>query len=289
MKKQRAYVELEKSNVSTNSSSASRSLCELSDSNFQQTLEVDEEFIRHDLFECQNFCIWQKNFWSETDLNLSISINHSAEKRFCQVIRYVHTLVNQSENQKLRLRISSVLLHLLFEFLKQKNRSDIHSKRLENSDQHHAATLFIDYLLRCSDSDEWDLMNDETKEKLRRQFHDHKRWNSRCWRTMIVLSLETLLVCEDTLNKMLWVSYIISLNVFIQKVHSLWTATITVDILFWSLTLLSTMLLTLILMWYFFIMNSMSWWNKFCWKKSQQLNLQDRWLMMRSTEQLWQN
>ncbi|OJD25806.1 hypothetical protein ACJ73_02823 [Blastomyces percursus] len=101
------------------------------------------------------------NPWAVTD--------SSAEEKFCHIFRYATTVVSRSSDQKLRLRICHAILYLSFESLTQEKRSGIHSRRLENHDQHRAATLSVDYLLRRSYPDKWDLMDDQMKQALRRQ------------------------------------------------------------------------------------------------------------------------
>ncbi|QSS65040.1 hypothetical protein I7I51_05881 [Histoplasma capsulatum] len=92
-------------------------------------------------------------------------------------------------------------LELSFESLTQKRRSGIHSRRLENHDQHRASTLSADYLLKRSYPDKWDLMDDQMKQALRRQFHEQKRQGSRCWRMAGVLGLGALLACLKNHSK----------------------------------------------------------------------------------------
>ncbi|QSS66819.1 hypothetical protein I7I51_03031 [Histoplasma capsulatum] len=45
----------------------------------------------------------------------------------------------------------------------------------------------------------WDLMDDQMKQALRRQFHEQKRQGSRCWRMAGVLGLGALPACGNTL------------------------------------------------------------------------------------------
>ncbi|PGG98895.1 hypothetical protein GX51_06542 [Blastomyces parvus] len=198
--KQPGSAGLEESGVMTSSSLARNALCGLSDPDLQRALEVGEGLIRDGLANYQGSCIWQENgFWPEDALNLSILTDSSAEEKFCHVFRYANTLVNRSSDQKLRLRISHAILYLSFESLTQKRRSGIHSRRLENHDQHRASTLSADYLLRRSYPDKWDLMDDQMKQALRRQFHEQKRQGSRCWRMAGVLGLGALVACGNTL------------------------------------------------------------------------------------------
>ncbi|PGG99688.1 hypothetical protein AJ80_09302, partial [Polytolypa hystricis UAMH7299] len=192
------------SSASTDSSPARNALCGLSDPGLQRTLEAGEGLIRDSLSEYQDSCIWQEeSFWSEDGLSLCIATDSSAEERFCQVFRYVDTLVTRSSDHKLRLRISHTLLYLSFESLTQEKRSGIHSGRLENLDQHRATTLSTDYLLRRSYPDKWDSMDDQTRQTLRRHLHERKRQGSRCWRIAAVLGLGALLACGDTVARVI--------------------------------------------------------------------------------------
>ncbi|KAK2752219.1 hypothetical protein FQN54_008151 [Arachnomyces sp. PD_36] len=203
VEKQPESAGLEEPSVSTSSSPARNALCGLSDPDLQQALEVGEGLIRDGLSEHQDSCIWQESLWSEDALNLSILTGSSAEERFCQVFRYVNTLVTRSSDQKLRLRISHALLYLSFESLTQGNRSGIHSGRLENPNQDRAATLSADYLLKRSYPDKWESTDDQIKKSLRRQLHEQKRQGSRCWRMACGLGLGALLACGDTLARVI--------------------------------------------------------------------------------------
>ncbi|KAL2361685.1 hypothetical protein RJZ56_005433 [Blastomyces dermatitidis] len=202
--KQPGSAGLEESGVMTSSSLARNALCRLSDPDLQQALEIGEGLIRDGLADYQGSCIWQENgFWPEDALNLSILTDSSAEEKFCHVFCYANTLVNRSSDQKLQLRISHAVLYLSFKSLTHEKRSGIHSRRLENHDQHRAATVSADYLLRHSYPDSWDLKDDQMKQALRRQFHEQKRQGSRCWRMAGVLGLGALLACGDTLARVI--------------------------------------------------------------------------------------
>ncbi|EER43783.1 predicted protein [Histoplasma capsulatum H143] len=151
VKKQPQSAGLKESSVMTITTLARNALCGLFDPDLQRALEAGEGLIRDGLSDYQGSCIWQENgFWSEDALSPSILTDSSAEEKFCHIFRYANTLVKRSSDQKLRLRISHAILYLSFETLMQEKRSGVHSRRLDNHDQHRAATLSADYLLTRS-------------------------------------------------------------------------------------------------------------------------------------------
>lgn len=198
VKNQLGCIEVDRP-VSIDTSLARNALHGLSDPDLQQALEIGEGLIRIDLSENQNSCIWQRDFWFEDSLNLSISPGCSAEERVCQVFRYSSSLETSTSNQKLRLRISHALLYLSLHSLTRKKQSGIYSGRLDNPGQHRAATLSTNYLLSHSYPGEWDSMDVEMKQTHRKRLHEKKRQGSRCWRIAGVLGLGALLACGDTL------------------------------------------------------------------------------------------
>lgn len=174
-------------------------------SDYEQSLEL-RGLVKNDLsnYLDQKYCIWrEKGFWFEDSLDLSVSTDHSAENRFRLVFRHLSTLATPGSDQKLRLRLSQTLLYLSFELLTREAQRDIQSGRLDNLYQHRASTLSVDHLLRCSYPYEWYSMDAQTKKRLRSQFHEHKRQGGRCWQTAGVLGLGALLVCGDTLSKVM--------------------------------------------------------------------------------------
>ena len=174
-------------------------------SDYEQSLEL-RGLVKNDLsnYLDQKCCIWrEKGFWFEDSLDLSVSPDHSAENRFRLVFRHLSTLATRGSDQKLRLRLSQTLLYLSFELLTREAQRDIQSGRLDNLYQHRASTLSVDHLLQCSYPDEWYSMDAQTKKRFRSQFHEHKRQGGRCWQTAGVLGLGALLVCGDTLSKVM--------------------------------------------------------------------------------------
>lgn len=152
----------------------------------------------------QNASVWQeKSFWFEDAVHLSISGDYSAEERLCRVFRYANTLTRRKSDQKLRLRMSQVLLHLEFESLTRDKQSGLNQGTLENPGQYRAATLSIDDLLKLAYPCEWDSYDGQTQKRIRSQFHEQKGEGSRWWQAAGTLGLGVLLAGGDTLAKVM--------------------------------------------------------------------------------------
>lgn len=116
-------------------------------------------------------------------------------------------ITRRESDQRLRLRMSQVLLHLEFESLTWNKQSSLNKGTLKNPSQYHTATLSTDDLLKLAYPREWNSNEGQIQKRICTEFHKQKREGSRWWQAAGILGPGVLLTGGDTLSKVMSVSH----------------------------------------------------------------------------------